>query len=33
VALSNDKGYFALASATAERGGSAKPLKRLERNF
>jgi len=28
-----DKGDFASAEATADRGGSDKPLKRLERNF
>ncbi len=33
VALGKDKESFALASATADRGGSDKPLKRLERNF
>ena len=33
VALSNDKVFRALRGATAELGGSAKPLKRLERNF
>ena len=33
VALKNDKGNFASAEATADRGGSDKPLKRLERNF
>ena len=33
VALSNDKEFRALRGATADRGGSDKPLKRLERNF
>ena len=33
VALSNDKEFRSLRRATAELGGSAKPLKRLERNF
>jgi len=29
----NDKEFRALRGATADRGGSDKPLKRLERNF
>ena len=33
VALSNDKEFRTLRGATADRGGSDKPLKRLERNF
>ena len=33
VALSNNKEFRALRGATADRGGSDKPLKRLERNF
>ena len=33
VALSNDKEFRSLRRATADLGGSGKPLKRLERNF